>query len=106
LQEYLAGTDPGDPSSLLRITQFTGSPATGFALAWPSIGGVRYRVLFGDAPSGTGFPTNLTAIIRSPVEETDLSPYGKTSTQRFFDNFSRTGVPSGEARYYRLQVVQ
>ena len=106
LQEYLAGTDPRDPNSRLRISLLSGSPASGFTLAWPSIGGVRYRVLFGDAPLGTGFPTNLTAIIRSAAEETDMSPYGMTSTLQFFDNFSRTGEPSGGARYYRLQVVQ
>lgn len=106
LHEYLAGTDPRDQDSRLRITSFTGNHTSGFTLGWPSIGGVRYRVLVGDAVPWSGFPTNLAPIVRSAAEETDLSPPGTPSTRQFFDDFSRTGVPSGQARYYRLQVVQ
>ena len=88
-------------------TSFTGNHTSGFTLGWPSIGGVRYRVLVSGTPCrGPGFPTNLTPIVRSAAEETDLSPPGTPSTRQFFDDFSRTGVPSGQARYYRLQIVQ
>jgi hypothetical protein len=35
----------------------------------------------------------------------DLSPYGATSTQTFTDDFTLTGAPTNNARYYRIKVV-
>ena len=90
----------------MRIDPITGNRTTGFTLGWSSVGGVRYRVLFGDRVSETGFPTNFTPILRSAAEEIDPAPAGSASTQHFLDDFSRTGVPAGPARYYRVQVVQ
>ena len=104
--EYLAGTNPKNPDSRLRISAFAGNPSAGFTLGWSSIGGVRYRVLFSDAGWGTGMPTNFTPIVRPATEETDMSHLGGESNQQFFDDFSRTGAPAGPARFYRLQVVQ
>ena len=106
LQEYLAGTDPRDAESRLRISAFTGNHTSGFTLGWRSIGGVRYRVLFADAEPGKEFPSNFQPVIRSAIEETDLSPLGNRSRQQFIDDFSITGPPSGRARYYRIQIVR
>jgi hypothetical protein len=46
LGEFLAGTDPQDPGSALRINPFSRSPVAGqLQLSWKSVPGKRYRVL-------------------------------------------------------------
>ena len=46
LGEFLAGTDPQNPGSALRIKPFSRSPVAGqLLLSWNSVEGKRYRVL-------------------------------------------------------------
>jgi hypothetical protein len=105
-QEYWAGTNPKDNQSWLRIQSLTAIGSGGFALAWPSIGGVRYRVLRSDGDASGGFNGLFTPVIRPVTAEMDASPVGTSSTMSFTDDFSLTGRPAHGARYYRIQVVR
>jgi hypothetical protein len=105
LQEYWAGTNPQDAGTWLRITNYGGNSVSGFTLNWPSVGGVRYRVLFSDGSALGGFDGNFTSLVRPVGTEMDSSPPGTASTMTFVDDFSLTGAPPNPARYYRIQIV-
>jgi hypothetical protein len=106
LQEYWAGTNPTNSQSWLYISSINGNRASGFTLTWPSIGGVRYRVLFTDGDSSGGFNGVFTSIIRPVIAEMDPSPLGADSTMSFTDDFSLTSPPANGNRYYRIEVVR
>ncbi|MEI8386587.1 MAG: hypothetical protein WCG76_03210, partial [Verrucomicrobiota bacterium] len=44
LQEFLAGTDPTDPTSVLRATLEPEPSTGGLVISWPSVDGKTYRV--------------------------------------------------------------
>ncbi|MBP7276199.1 MAG: autotransporter-associated beta strand repeat-containing protein [Kiritimatiellae bacterium] len=54
-EEYLAGTDPLDPNSLLRVTSITPMP-TGFHLTWTSEDGRWYVVQMATELDGVFYP--------------------------------------------------
>jgi parallel beta-helix repeat protein len=96
LAEYMSGTSPTDPGSVLRIQsiQYTGS---GLALSWSSIGGVRYRILSSDK-----LP-KFTELVRPAADEIDPGPYGLPSKNTYID----TRPPSTNgATFYRLEVIK
>ncbi len=105
LQEYWAGTNPRDAGSWLRIASWGGNAVSGLTLNWPSVGGVRYRVLFSDGSASGGFNGNFAPIVRPVGTEMDSSPPGTASNMSFADDYSVTGTPPHGARYYRIQVV-
>jgi hypothetical protein len=106
LQEYWAGTNPTNNQSWLSITSFTGNPTAGFNLTWPSIGGVRYRVLFSDGDNTGGFTGVFISLVRPVTLEMDPAPLGVASSMSFTDDFSITGTPAHGNRFYRIQVVR
>ena len=88
LQEYLAGTDPTDPTSCLRLNRSspTASAVQNAVIHWPSVLGKRYIIerssdLF--APNWTGISTNT----------------GTGTDMEFQDN------SSGTVRFYRVRVA-
>jgi hypothetical protein len=88
LQEYLAGTDPTDPASCLRVAvpQPTNTQPQDRVIRWPSVVGKRYVIegsssLF--APNWTGIATNT----------------GTGANMEFHDS---TG---GNVRFYRVRVA-
>jgi hypothetical protein len=101
-QEYMAGTNPTNAASLLRLSSITRQTNGHFVLTWPSIGGTRYRLQYGN---GIASGANLTDIVRSLGVELDASPYGSGSTQTFVDDFTLTPPPTNGARFYRVKVV-
>ena len=46
-QELLAGTDPHDPASVLRLSQL-GKSATGMQMQFPTLTGKTYRIEYTD----------------------------------------------------------
>jgi hypothetical protein len=91
LQEYLAGTNPNDASSLLLITSYTtlpgGLPAS---LTWSSVMTRRYYI-------------EKTLSLSTPIIWTDsgfgqISPAGASTTQGLTD----TNAPN---RFYRVRAV-
>jgi glycosidase len=76
--EVLAGTDPLDPASLLRIISQPG----GNQLIWSSVGGKNYRVQVTTSLT-TGF-TNLSGLIPSAGSTTSYTDSSATNSQRFY----------------------
>jgi len=85
-QEYLAGTNPQDSASVLRVTSAT-FDTSGFKVSFPTVQGVVYRVLRSDELSswvavGADVPgTGTVAEVLDPA------------------------APNASARYYRIMVV-
>jgi hypothetical protein len=105
LQEYYAGTNPTNSLSWLRITSIN-QGQSGMQVVWSSIGGVRYRILYGDGDAQGGFNGLFTALARTVLDEMDPSPVGQAGTMSFIDDFRLTGPPAHGARYYRIQVIR
>jgi hypothetical protein len=91
-QEYLAGTDPNDPSSNLRITAIIApSPGSAVDLTWTSVSNRCYYVLesLNLSPLPIWFDSGLGAV----------SPDGLTTTR----SVSNTNAP---IRFYRIQAFR
>ena len=91
LQEYLAGTDPHDPSSYLKIAAAHGA-AQGILLSFAAVSNKTYRVDYRAAVVGGGWSNllNVTAVATNRIVRwTDSSP--THLQQRFY----RLVVPAG-----------
>ena len=72
LQEFLAGTDPQDASSLLAITDIAG---TGRLITWQSIPGRNYQVLSTTNVNGTfQLASGTITALSSPATFTNTAP--------------------------------
>ena len=87
-QEFVAGTDPLDPNSMLCITSITPS-GSDVALTFDSILGKTYQIEYNDV-----FPTYSWTALRSPVA-------GTRSSVQVLDS----GGASLTTRLYRVQIV-
>lgn len=84
MQEYIAGTNPRDSNSLLRITTLA---TGGKVITWSSVPGRSYQV---------HFTTNLTFAVE-PLSGT-LTAFGLST--------SYTNTPPANApQFYRVRVV-
>jgi hypothetical protein len=83
LQEYLAGTDPQNPNSLLRITQLSSG---GQIVSWQSVPGKNYQVYA--TPAVTQAMETVSPLITA---------YGTS--------MSFTNLSSGYQRFYRVAVL-
>jgi len=108
LQEYLAGTNPTDEQSWLRLTQGIPSPSGsgGYQIVWASVGGTRYRILFSDGDAHGGFNGVFAPLPRPVGQEMDASPAGRPGTMAFTDDYTLTGTPPNGCRFYRISVVR
>jgi len=84
-QEFIAGTDPRDPQSCLKVETITAGPGWR-TLRFTAISNRTYTVLFNDALPG-GVWSKLAAVPARPTNRTEVVP----------DN-----NPVGSQRYYRL----
>jgi len=89
LQEYLAGTDPTDPNSVLRATtdQAAAQTSQDCVIRWPSVVNKHYLI---------ERSTSLFGGIWAPI----CTNTGSGGTMEFHDT---TG---GKVRFYRVQVTQ
>lgn len=84
-QEYLAGTDPRDALSTLRIEALAGPGAGGVRLRFEAVAGRSYAVVWSESVRGprwemlTNLPPQATT---GPIEVLDQAPAG--SAQRFY----------------------
>jgi hypothetical protein len=85
-QEYVAGTNPMDPTSVLTLTPM--APAPNFSVQWPSVPGKTYLV----QSSTSLFSTNWTTL------SSNLPGTGQLM------QLSDTNLPGPPARFYRVQV--
>jgi hypothetical protein len=85
-QEYVAGTNPMDPNSVLQLTP--GTPSPGFSLQWPSVVGKTYLVQSSVSLFSTNWATTAS----------NLPGTGQMM------QLSDTNTPGPPARFYRVQV--
>jgi subtilisin family serine protease len=86
LAEWLAGTNPTNPQSVLRLAAVKNSG--GLTVSWPSVAGRYYRLRSGPDASA-GFPDLvLTDIVATPP----------------FNTVSNLPVSNDSARYFRLEI--
>ncbi len=91
IQEYLAGTNPTNSASYLRLTSLQ-IQSNGARLTWTTVGGKKYVVQTNPAPD------NAFADF-SPVM---TMPGGAESLTDFLDS---DGTTNRSARFYRIRVV-
>jgi len=83
LQEYLAGTDPNDPTSVLAITSYTTTPAgTSTTLTWRSVM-TRNYLIEQSLDLKSWFDSGLGVIAPAGLTTTDAFPH-QHSPNRFF----------------------
>ena len=85
-QEYVAGTNPMDPTSVLQLMPIAPSP--NFTVQWPTVPGKTYQV----QSSTSLFSTNWT------TTASNLAGTGQIM------QLSDTNTPAPPARFYRAQV--
>ena len=79
LQEYIAGTNPNDPSSLLRITSLSSG---GQIITWSSVPGKNYQVF---ATSALGSPSSLVSgTITAFAATTSFTNLAPATAQQFY----------------------
>lgn len=85
--EAFAGTDPSDPSSVLRVSSATPG-ATGLSLSFPGIAGKVYQVEYSATLAGTWtvLRDDITPAVTGPVDVADLV------------------LPAGSAGFVRVRV--
>jgi hypothetical protein len=86
--EYVAGTDPSDPMSVLKITGADLSGDVGFTLQWPSVAGRTYDVECG---------TNLLDAVPFQPLLTDIKATPST-------NSCLVSAPPSGQHFFRLKV--
>lgn len=96
--EFLAGTDPNDPGSALRIISTT-TAANDITVTWITVGGHTNIVQATAGDVGGSYSTNGFADI--PASQTIVSGSGDTTTN-YVDVGGATNTPS---RFYRIRLV-
>ena len=87
LAEYIAGTNPTNPASLLQI-QSVAQNGSGSTITWQSVAGKKYQVF-----SRTDFSGATWQTVGSPVT-------ANGTNQLFLDTSAKSGF-----RFYRVQVL-
>jgi subtilisin family serine protease len=90
LAEWLAGTDPTDPNSYLKLVIPNGRPTNGYVVQWPSVAGRFYRL-----QRATNLATGFNTLVQTNVAATP-----PTNTLN-----DTTALP-GNTRFYQLQLEQ
>jgi hypothetical protein len=90
LAEYLAGTNPGDPVSSLRITRIEAEQGSGILIAWQSAPN-RFYTIQRTPDLSVGF-TNLAEHIAATPPENVYWDTGATNAAQFFYRIKLDGV--------------
>lgn len=89
LSEFLAGTLPNNPDSLLRLTRNVTNTIASTTVEWQSVSGKKYRVQYKNALTDPGW-NDLPG---------DVTASGATTTK------TDTTTPGEPMRFYRVQVI-
>ena len=90
LAEWLAGTNPTNAASCLRLTLLLPANTNGVVLRWPSVAGKVYRL-----ERATNLLTGFNTIVR-----TNIAATAPTNTE------TDTAILPSNARFYRVGVEQ
>jgi hypothetical protein len=106
-QEYLADTDPQNSTSGSLAPQVQPLSSGHYLLTWRSVGGVRYRVQYGDGDTNGNFDGAFTDLVRPAASEIDPALPGAPSLNSFTDDFTHAGgMPAHGNRYYRVNIIR
>ncbi|MGB8370085.1 MAG: hypothetical protein ACLPYZ_14150 [Limisphaerales bacterium] len=89
LQDYLAGTDPTDPTSVLALHIAAGAPATNMVLNWTAVSGKNYQIL---STTNLSNPVSAWPVFPGSVQAGSAAAIGgpryftvpATNSQRYF----------------------
>jgi subtilisin family serine protease len=90
LAEWLAGTNPTNASSCLRLTAMPSINTNAFVVRWPSVAGKYYRL-----ERATNLFNGFNSVVR-----TNIAATAPTNTE------TDTAVLAGKTRFYRVGVEQ
>jgi subtilisin family serine protease len=90
LKEWLAGTNPTNASSVLRLTAIPSNNPNAFVVRWPSVAGKYYRL-----ERSTNLLKGFTSVV-----QTNIAATAPTNTA------TDTAILPGKARFYRVGVEQ
>ncbi len=99
MAEFLAGTDPTNSASALRITS-TAAQGANVNITWNTAGGHTNIVQVTSGDGSGGYTTNNFLDI--PNSQTILPGFGGDASTNYLDLGGATNVPS---RYYRIRLV-
>jgi hypothetical protein len=99
MAEFLAGTDPTNSASALRITS-TATQGANVSITWNTAGGHTNIVQVTSGDGSGGYTTNNFADI--PNSQTILPGSGGDTSTNYLDLGGATNVPS---RYYRIRLM-
>lgn len=88
LAEWLAGTNPTNASSCLRVFAASADLTNGFTVHWPSIAGKNYRL-----ERSTNLLTGFDSFVRTNIPATPP-----------VNSEADTAILPGNARYYRVRL--
>jgi hypothetical protein len=88
LAEFLAGTDPTNINSALRLTALRAAGTNGVALEWPAVSGRYYRLL-----RATNLLTGFNSLVRTNIAATPP-----------FNTVTDVAPASAGSRFYRLEL--
>lgn len=88
LAEFLSGTDPTNPSSVLRLSALPSGIKDHIKLQWPSVAGRYYRLL-----NSTNLLTGFATIIQTNLVATPP-----------LNTFTNTSPSDAKTTFYRLQL--
>ncbi|MGA2683834.1 MAG: choice-of-anchor Q domain-containing protein [Verrucomicrobiota bacterium] len=88
-QEWIAGTDPLDPTSVLKLTSIVPNGVSGTTVTWESVSGITYYLQRGtDLGAQPAFTTIQTNITGQPI----TTSYTDTTANNGDSVFYRVGV--------------
>jgi hypothetical protein len=90
LAEWIAGTNPTNAASCLRLLAPSATATNGIVLRWPSVAGKTYRL-----ERATNLLVGFNAVVRSNISATPPT-----------NSEPDTAVLPTDARYYRIMVEQ
>jgi subtilisin family serine protease len=90
LAEWIAGTNPTNAASVLRLTLVSATNATNIVVSWPSVAGKNYWL-----ERSTNLLTGFNSVV-----STNIAATAPTNTQ------TDTAVLPGNTRFYRVGVQQ
>jgi Tol biopolymer transport system component len=82
--EYLAGTDPTNAASVLRVLTLTSVGTGQTTLLWSAMAGRVYRVQFKDDLSGPGWTELGAEVTAEGTQATAVDPGADTPAQRYY----------------------
>ncbi|MGH7992234.1 MAG: hypothetical protein ACREDQ_01865, partial [Limisphaerales bacterium] len=90
LAEWIAGTNPTNAASVLRLTLVSATNANNIVVSWSSVAGKNYWL-----ERSTNLATGFNAVVA-----TNIAATGPTNT------LSDTAILPGNTRFYRVGVEQ